>query len=95
LACPVAVAEEQDHGLPPDRAPDLGQFDGTPLGFRGPRSAAFREDAWRVAMCTLDDVPFVVALQDSGSQAKTLVLGVRGERLQLDLPARGWATVTY
>jgi oligosaccharide reducing-end xylanase len=31
-------------------APNLGQFDGTPLGFRGPQSAAFREDAWRVAM---------------------------------------------
>jgi oligosaccharide reducing-end xylanase len=30
-------------------APNLGQFDGTPLGFRGPASAAFREDAWRVA----------------------------------------------
>ena len=30
--------------------PNLGQFDGTPLGFRGPGSAAFREDAWRVAM---------------------------------------------
>jgi oligosaccharide reducing-end xylanase len=30
--------------------PNLGQFDGTPLGFRGPASAAFREDAWRVAM---------------------------------------------
>jgi oligosaccharide reducing-end xylanase len=30
--------------------PNLGQFDGTPLGFRGPQSAAFREDAWRVAM---------------------------------------------
>ncbi len=30
-------------------APNLGQFDGTPLGFRGPMSAAFREDAWRVA----------------------------------------------
>jgi oligosaccharide reducing-end xylanase len=29
--------------------PNLGQFDGTPLGFRGPGSAAFREDAWRVA----------------------------------------------
>ncbi len=29
-------------------APNLGQFDGTPLGFRGPGSAAFREDAWRV-----------------------------------------------
>jgi oligosaccharide reducing-end xylanase len=31
-------------------APNLAQFDGTPLGFRGPGSAAFREDAWRVAM---------------------------------------------
>jgi len=30
--------------------PNLGQFDGTPLGFRGPQSASFREDAWRVAM---------------------------------------------
>jgi oligosaccharide reducing-end xylanase len=32
-------------------APNLGQFDGTPMGFRGPNSVAqFREDAWRVAM---------------------------------------------
>jgi oligosaccharide reducing-end xylanase len=31
-------------------APNLSAFDGTPLGFRGPHSAAFREDAWRVAM---------------------------------------------
>ena len=30
--------------------PNLSQFDGTPLGFRGPGSAEFREDAWRVAM---------------------------------------------
>ena len=30
--------------------PNLGAFDGTPLGWRGPGSAAFREDAWRVAM---------------------------------------------
>jgi oligosaccharide reducing-end xylanase len=30
-------------------APNLARFDGTPLGFRGPSSAAFREDAWRVA----------------------------------------------
>jgi oligosaccharide reducing-end xylanase len=30
--------------------PNLGAFDGTPLGFRGPAGAAFREDAWRVAM---------------------------------------------
>jgi oligosaccharide reducing-end xylanase len=29
--------------------PNLGQFDGTPLGIRGPGSASFREDAWRVA----------------------------------------------
>ncbi len=29
--------------------PNLSAFDGTPLGFRGPQSAAFREDAWRVA----------------------------------------------
>jgi oligosaccharide reducing-end xylanase len=30
--------------------PNTGQFDGTPLGFRGgPAGAAFREDAWRVA----------------------------------------------
>ncbi len=28
---------------------NLEQFDGTPLGYRGPGSAAFREDAWRVA----------------------------------------------
>ena len=33
-------------GLPPN----LSAFDGTPLGFRGPAGAAFREDAWRVAM---------------------------------------------
>jgi oligosaccharide reducing-end xylanase len=31
-------------------APNFAHFDGTPLGFRGPASAAFREDAWRVAM---------------------------------------------
>jgi oligosaccharide reducing-end xylanase len=31
-------------------APNLSGFDGTPLGFRGPGSAAFREDAWRVAL---------------------------------------------
>jgi len=31
-------------------ASNYGQFDGTPWGFRGPDSAAFREDAWRVAM---------------------------------------------
>jgi oligosaccharide reducing-end xylanase len=30
--------------------PNLSQFDGTPLGLRGPGSAEFREDAWRVAM---------------------------------------------
>jgi oligosaccharide reducing-end xylanase len=31
--------------------PNLGQFDGTPMGFRGGREgAAFREDAWRCAM---------------------------------------------
>ncbi len=30
--------------------PNLSTFEGEPLGFRGPRSAAFREDAWRVAM---------------------------------------------
>jgi oligosaccharide reducing-end xylanase len=30
--------------------PNLGRFDGTPLGWRGPDSAAFMEDAWRVAM---------------------------------------------
>jgi oligosaccharide reducing-end xylanase len=30
--------------------PNLGAFDGTPLGWRGPGSAAFMEDAWRVAM---------------------------------------------
>jgi oligosaccharide reducing-end xylanase len=30
--------------------PNLGGFDGTPLGWRGPGSAAFMEDAWRVAM---------------------------------------------
>jgi len=30
--------------------PNLGQFDGTPWGFRGPESGEFREDAWRVAM---------------------------------------------
>jgi len=29
--------------------PNLSGFDGTPLGFRGPQSASFREDAWRVA----------------------------------------------
>jgi oligosaccharide reducing-end xylanase len=30
--------------------PNMGQFDGTPMGFgRGPGAPAFREDAWRVA----------------------------------------------
>jgi oligosaccharide reducing-end xylanase len=29
---------------------NLGGFDGTPLGWRGPDTAAFREDAWRVAL---------------------------------------------
>lgn len=33
-------------GLAPNRA----EFDGTPMGPQGPASAAFREDAWRVAM---------------------------------------------
>jgi oligosaccharide reducing-end xylanase len=32
-------------------APNLGEFDGTPKGYRGgPETASFREDAWRVAM---------------------------------------------
>jgi oligosaccharide reducing-end xylanase len=30
--------------------PNLSGFDGAPLGWRGPGSASFREDAWRVAM---------------------------------------------
>jgi len=30
--------------------PNFSNFDGTPFGWRGPESAAFREDAWRVAM---------------------------------------------
>ena len=30
--------------------PNFGHFDGTPFGWRGPESAAFMEDAWRVAM---------------------------------------------
>jgi oligosaccharide reducing-end xylanase len=30
--------------------PNFGGFDGTPFGWRGPESAAFMEDAWRVAM---------------------------------------------
>ena len=29
---------------------NTSQLDGTPLGFSGPTAAAFREDAWRVAM---------------------------------------------
>ena len=40
------------------------------------------------------DGRLVVVLQNAGSQPKTLVLRVRGERLQVDLPAGGWATVT-
>jgi oligosaccharide reducing-end xylanase len=31
-------------------APNLSNFDGTPFSFRGPAAAAFREDAWRVAL---------------------------------------------
>jgi len=31
-------------------APNYGSFDGTAFGFRGPATAAFREDAWRVAL---------------------------------------------
>ena len=31
-------------------ASNITQLDGTPWGFRGPESASFREDAWRVAM---------------------------------------------
>lgn len=30
--------------------PNFSHFDGAPFGWRGPDSAAFREDAWRVAM---------------------------------------------
>jgi oligosaccharide reducing-end xylanase len=31
-------------------APNFASFEGAAMGFRGPASAAFREDAWRVAM---------------------------------------------
>jgi oligosaccharide reducing-end xylanase len=31
-------------------APNYGSFDGKAIGFRGPATAAFREDAWRVAL---------------------------------------------
>ncbi len=40
------------------------------------------------------DGRLVVVLQNATSQPKTLVLGMRGERLQVDLPAHGWASVT-
>ncbi len=40
------------------------------------------------------DGRLVVVLQNAASQPKTLVLGMRGERLQVDLPAHGWASVT-
>jgi glucosylceramidase len=37
----------------------------------------------------------VVVLQNATEQPRTLTLGARGATLQVDLPARGWATVTY
>lgn len=37
----------------------------------------------------------VVVLQNAANQPRTLTLGARGELLEVDLPARGWATVTY
>jgi len=41
------------------------------------------------------DGRLVVALQNATDQARTLTLSARGDLLELDLPARGWATVTY
>ena len=41
------------------------------------------------------DGRLVVALQNAGSQPRSLTLAARGDLLQVDLPARGWATVSY
>jgi glucosylceramidase len=40
------------------------------------------------------DGRLVVVLQNAGSEPKTLVLAVRSERLEIDLPPHGWATLT-
>ena len=34
-------------------------------------------------------------LQNAADQPRTLTLSARDDRLEVDLPARGWATVTY
>ena len=41
------------------------------------------------------DGRLVVVLQNAADQPRTLTLSARGDRLEIDLPARGWATVTY
>jgi O-glycosyl hydrolase len=40
------------------------------------------------------DGRLVVVLQNAGGQPRSLTLAARGGLLQVDLPARGWATVT-
>jgi glucosylceramidase len=41
------------------------------------------------------DGRLVVVVQNAADRPMTLTLSVRGDRLELDLPARGWATVTH
>jgi glucosylceramidase len=41
------------------------------------------------------DGRLVVVLQNGGSQPRSLSLAARGDLLQVDLPARGWVTLTY
>jgi glucosylceramidase len=41
------------------------------------------------------DGRLVVVLQNAADQPRTLILSARGDRLELDLPAHGWATVTH
>jgi glucosylceramidase len=41
------------------------------------------------------DGGLVVVLQNAGNQPRTLTLGARGDSLEVDLPAHGWATVIY
>jgi len=41
------------------------------------------------------DGGLVFVLQNATNRARTLTLGVPGAELELDLPAHGWATITY
>jgi glucosylceramidase len=41
------------------------------------------------------DGHLVVVLQNAADQARTLILSARGDLLELDLPAHGWATLAY